>query len=134
MRLFWLCAFPVGVEVDAGAYEELESRIWLPDRAVVEGQRPERLPLDLLEEVHLPFDRLAIAYVVDGVGAAQQAMTLAVDYAGPGDVLGYNPEFLLDALNVLKTETVPFEWEGKTSPGKLTEGGYTYVVMPVSLD
>ena len=62
MKLFWLCAFPLGVEVDAGAYEALESRIWLPDRAAVEGQRPERLPLDLLEEVHLPFDRLAIAY------------------------------------------------------------------------
>jgi phenylpropionate dioxygenase-like ring-hydroxylating dioxygenase large terminal subunit len=62
MKLFWLCAFPLGVEVDCAAYEELESRIWLPDRAIVEGQRPERLPLDLLEEVHLPFDRLAIAY------------------------------------------------------------------------
>jgi len=65
-------------------------------------------------------------------GSAEE--TLAVDYAGPGDVLGYNPEFLLDALNVLRSESVPFEWEGKTAPGKLTEGGYTYVVMPVSLD
>jgi vanillate O-demethylase monooxygenase subunit len=62
MKLFWLSAFPLGVEVDGDAYEELESRIWLPDRAIVEGQRPERLPLDLLEEVHLPFDRLAVAY------------------------------------------------------------------------
>jgi phenylpropionate dioxygenase-like ring-hydroxylating dioxygenase large terminal subunit len=62
MKLFWLCAFPLGVEIDTDAYEELESRIWLPDRAIVEAQRPERLPLDLLEEVHLPFDRMAIAY------------------------------------------------------------------------
>ena len=62
MKLFWLCAFPIGVEVDADAYEELEARIWLPDRRIVEGQRPSRLPLDLLEELHLPFDRLAIAY------------------------------------------------------------------------
>jgi phenylpropionate dioxygenase-like ring-hydroxylating dioxygenase large terminal subunit len=61
-RVFWLCAFPLGVDVDGDAYEELEARIWLPDRAIVEGQRPERLPLDLLEELHLPFDRLAIAY------------------------------------------------------------------------
>jgi DNA polymerase-3 subunit beta len=65
-------------------------------------------------------------------GSAEE--TLAVDFAGAGDVLGYNPEFLLDALNVLKGESVPFEWEGKTAPGKLTEGSYTYVVMPVSLD
>jgi DNA polymerase-3 subunit beta len=65
-------------------------------------------------------------------GSAEE--TLACDFAGPGDVLGYNPEFLLDALSVLAGESVAFEWEGKTAPGKLTEGGYTYVVMPVSLD
>ena len=65
-------------------------------------------------------------------GSAEE--TLACDFADQGDVLGYNPEFLLDALAVLKSESVPFEWDSKTSPGKLTEGGYTYVVMPVSLD
>jgi DNA polymerase-3 subunit beta len=65
-------------------------------------------------------------------GSAEE--TIACDYAGTSDVLGYNPEFLLDALNVLKSDSVPFEWEGKTAPGKLTEGSYTYVVMPVSLD
>ena len=61
-RLFWLCAFPTGTDVDAAAYEALEARIWNPDRAIVERQRPQRLPLDLLEELHLPFDRLAVAY------------------------------------------------------------------------
>ena len=64
MKLFWLCAFPLGVEVDADAYEQLEARIWAPDRAIVEGQRPERLPLDLLEELQLPFDRLAMCTAV----------------------------------------------------------------------
>ena len=61
-RLYWLCAFPSGVDIDPDDYEELEARIWSPDRAIVEQQRPERLPLDLLEELHLPFDRLAVAY------------------------------------------------------------------------
>ena len=65
-------------------------------------------------------------------GSAEE--TIAIDFTGAGDVLGYNPEFLLDALGVLKSESIPFEWESKTSPGKLTEGSYTYVVMPVSLD
>jgi len=57
-----MCAFPNGVEIDAAAYEELESRIWGPDRAIVEGQRPQRLPLDPADELHMPFDRLAVAY------------------------------------------------------------------------
>ncbi|MCU1373047.1 MAG: Rieske (2Fe-2S) iron-sulfur domain protein [Actinomycetia bacterium] len=61
-RLFWLCAFPLGTDVDGDEYEEIERRIWEPDRAIVGGQRPDRLPVDLLEELHLPFDRLAVAY------------------------------------------------------------------------
>ena len=65
-------------------------------------------------------------------GSAEE--TIAADFTGTGEVLGYNPEFLLDALSELRGESVPFEWEGKASPGKLSEGGYTYVVMPVSLD
>ncbi len=61
-RLFWLCAFPVGVEVDPEAYEAVEARIWEPDRAIVESQQPKRLPLDPRAELHLPFDRFAVAY------------------------------------------------------------------------
>jgi vanillate O-demethylase monooxygenase subunit len=61
-RLFWLCAFPNGVHVDGDDYEEIERRIWEPDLAIVNGQRPDRVPVDLLEELHLPFDRLAVAY------------------------------------------------------------------------
>jgi phenylpropionate dioxygenase-like ring-hydroxylating dioxygenase large terminal subunit len=61
-RVFWMCAFPDGVEVDGDAYEALEARVWNPDRAIVESQRPVWLPLDLRAELHLPFDRLAVAY------------------------------------------------------------------------
>jgi len=32
------------------------------DRAIVESQRPELLPLDLQSELHLRSDRMAIAY------------------------------------------------------------------------
>lgn len=46
---------------DAAAVE-FQKLIFAQDRPVVESQRPERLPLDLAEELHLPSDRLAIAY------------------------------------------------------------------------
>jgi phenylpropionate dioxygenase-like ring-hydroxylating dioxygenase large terminal subunit len=61
-RLFWCTGFPLGVEIDIPAFEAVEWAVWVPDRRVVEGQRPERLPLDLAEELHLPFDRFAVAY------------------------------------------------------------------------
>jgi len=32
------------------------------DKPLVEGQRPERLPLDLREEIHVPADRMSVAY------------------------------------------------------------------------
>lgn len=51
---------------DAAALkEEYTPRIGLifeQDRAIVEGQRPELLPLDLQAELHLRSDRVAIAY------------------------------------------------------------------------
>lgn len=39
-----------------------QDRIFAQDLPIVASQRPERLPLDLAEELHLPSDRLAIAY------------------------------------------------------------------------
>ncbi len=43
-------------------YEPRIRDIFEEDREVVEGQRPELLPLDLQEELHLRSDRVAIAY------------------------------------------------------------------------
>lgn len=61
-RVFWCTGFPIGTEVDIAAFEEIEWAVWNPDKRIVEGQRPERLPIDLTEELHLPFDRFAVAY------------------------------------------------------------------------
>jgi phenylpropionate dioxygenase-like ring-hydroxylating dioxygenase large terminal subunit len=44
------------------AYAPRIAAIFEQDRAIVEGQRPELLPLDLQAELHLRSDRLAIAY------------------------------------------------------------------------
>jgi DNA polymerase-3 subunit beta len=65
-------------------------------------------------------------------GSAEEE--LPCGYDGTEEVLGFNPEFLLDALSVLEGDDISFEWNGAGSPGKITEGSYTYVVMPVSLE
>ena len=46
---------------DAGIVE-FQNQIFAQDLPIVASQRPEKLPLDLAEELHLPSDRLAIAY------------------------------------------------------------------------
>ncbi len=65
-------------------------------------------------------------------GSAEE--TLDCDCGDKEESLGFNPAFLLDALGVLPGESIAFEWNGASSPGKITEGNYTYVVMPVSLE
>ena len=65
-------------------------------------------------------------------GSAEEELACAYD--GDVEALGFNPEFLLDALSVLDGDDVRFEWNGPSTPGKITEGDYTYVVMPVTLD
>lgn len=49
-------------EALAKDYEPRIRAIFEEDRAIVESQRPELLPLDLQEELHLRSDRVAIAY------------------------------------------------------------------------
>ncbi len=44
------------------AVADFQHHIFAQDLPIVSSQRPERLPLDLAEELHLPSDRLAIAY------------------------------------------------------------------------
>lgn len=61
-RLFWGMAFPHGTEIDGAEYAAIEDRIWSPDMAMVESQRPCGLPVDLTPELHLPHDRASIAF------------------------------------------------------------------------
>ena len=42
--------------------QEFEDVIFGQDRIVVESQRPERVPFDLADELHLTFDAVAVAY------------------------------------------------------------------------
>ena len=51
-----------GNPADDAGMVAFQDRIFAQDTPIVASQRPERLPLDLAEELHLPSDRLAIAY------------------------------------------------------------------------
>ena len=53
---------PEGSAALKAAYSPRILRIFEEDRDIVESQRPELLPLDLQEELHLRSDRVAIAY------------------------------------------------------------------------
>ncbi len=64
-------------------------------------------------------------------GEAQ--VELSIDYEGEGIAIGFNPEFLIEALKVCG-ETTTIELKETSKPGILTSGpNFKYVVMPVNL-
>jgi vanillate O-demethylase monooxygenase subunit len=42
--------------------QDFEDVIFEQDRRIVESQRPERVPFDLADELHLTFDAVAVSY------------------------------------------------------------------------
>jgi len=55
-------AMNYGFEIPEASLRAFQDKVAMQDKAVVESQRPELLPLDLQEELHLRSDRMAIAY------------------------------------------------------------------------
>jgi phenylpropionate dioxygenase-like ring-hydroxylating dioxygenase large terminal subunit len=75
--VYFFASQPVGVDRSVGyviigrnynldqpdrVLQEFEDTIFGQDQVVVESQRPERVPFDLADELHLKFDAVAVAY------------------------------------------------------------------------
>lgn len=61
-RLFVPIARNMDKHIPAEDIKAFNLRVFSEDRAMVEAQKPERLPLDLTLEAHIPADRSSIAY------------------------------------------------------------------------
>lgn len=56
-------------------------------------------------------------------------------YDGDPVEIGFNPQFIIDALKVIEEDTVTIEFKASNKPGLITTGpSFTYVVMPVNLE
>ncbi len=62
MRVFMFLCRNFDHDVPAGELAAWDSKITAEDRPVVESQRPEELPLDLSQELHVQADKMTIAY------------------------------------------------------------------------
>jgi vanillate O-demethylase monooxygenase subunit len=68
---------------------DFEDVIFGQDQRVVESQRPDRVPFDLADELHLRFDAVAVAYRramrAQGLAAeADEAQTAASSFSSSG--------------------------------------------------
>jgi len=63
----------------------------------------------------------------------QAQVKIEVEYTGEKIAIGFNPNYLQDALKVLATDTARLELKDPARPGVLREGtDFQYVLMPVN--
>ena len=61
-KAYMLLSRNYGFDMDDKIFQDFQDKIFSQDLAILESQRPEELPLDLQQELHLKSDRMAIAY------------------------------------------------------------------------
>lgn len=82
--------------------------------------------------IHVSSEGLVLSGRAQEQGEATVKLS-GIEYGGPALDIGFNPEFLVDALKVCG-ETVSFELKEPSRPGVIRSGPvFLYVVMPVNL-
>ncbi len=61
-KIYWLTTFTNEVHHSPEELDKGFLPFFAEDQAIVEQQRPEWLPLDVSDELHMPFDKISVAY------------------------------------------------------------------------
>ncbi|MBI9016072.1 MAG: DNA polymerase III subunit beta [Phycisphaerae bacterium] len=77
-------------------------------------------------------DNLCLSSSTPEAGDAEINMPIAFD--GPDMKIGFNPQYILEALKVIDTPEIVMEFAGENKPGVLRSGkDFLYVLMPVTV-
>lgn len=77
-------------------------------------------------------NKLVFSSRVPETGDAQ--VTMAIEYTGETIEIGFNPQFILDALRVIRTDEFNLELGDSDRPGLIKSGKeFVYVLMPINL-
>jgi len=77
-------------------------------------------------------DKLHLSSSTPEAGDAQ--VELKVSYQGESLKIGFNPQYILDALRVIVEDEITFEFQGPSKPGLIRTGkDFLYVLMPVTV-
>jgi DNA polymerase-3 subunit beta len=77
-------------------------------------------------------DRVVLSKSTPYIGEAREEM--AADYKGKEISIGFNPDYLIDALKSIDAEMIDFEVADPEKPGVIRMGDeYVYVVLPMQL-
>jgi DNA polymerase-3 subunit beta len=128
------------VEGNFPKYEDIipadyQNKMTLPTEVVLSAVR--RAALLTSEEsrgikLSIGKDKIMISCRAPETGDAQ--VDMVVDYKGEPIEIGFNPQFLVDALRVIKTPEFELELGQPDRPGVIKSGAnFLYVLMPINL-
>jgi DNA polymerase-3 subunit beta len=84
--------------------------------------------------VRLAFDPAELTMSAHSAEAGEASVKCKIDFQGEPMEIGFNPQYLMDALKVVGEATVTIEMQEPTKPGLVKAGhDFMYVVMPVNL-
>jgi len=77
-------------------------------------------------------DKMVFSSRAPETGSAQ--VTVPIDYSGTPIDIGFNPQFLIDALRVIQNDDFELQLGQSDTPGLIKSGAdFLYVLMPISL-
>jgi DNA polymerase III subunit beta len=77
-------------------------------------------------------NKLVLSKSTPDVGESREEVV--IEYSGKEILIGFNPNYLIDALKNLNMETVELEISGSEKPGVIRNDGYVYIVLPMRLN
>jgi DNA polymerase-3 subunit beta len=128
------------VEGNFPKYEDIipsdyEKKLSLSTAAVLSGVR--RAALLTSEEskgIKISVGAQAVVFLGSSPEAGAAEISMPVDYKGEAIDIGFNPQFLIDALRVIQTPEFELELGQPDRPGLLRSGSdFLYVLMPINL-
>ncbi|MEM7204237.1 MAG: DNA polymerase III subunit beta [Planctomycetota bacterium] len=83
--------------------------------------------------VRFQFSSSSLEMSAENSGVGRGDVSMDVDVKGAGGSIGFNPDFVLEALKVAEQETIRLDMTDEETPAKFSLGeAFTYVLMPIS--
>ncbi len=83
-------------------------------------------------KINIIKDRMIITKSTPDLGEAREE--IEVDYKGGEFVIGFNPNFLIDALKNIEDDQIKFSFIDPEKPAVISSGeDYTYIVLPMQV-
>jgi DNA polymerase-3 subunit beta len=128
------------VEGNFPKYEDIipkdhDKKITLPTGAVLSAvRRAALLANEDSKGIKLALDKGAMVFTSRAPETGDAKIDMAIDYDAEPIEIGFNPQFLVDVLRVLKTDDFELHLGQSDRPGLIKSGSnFLYIVMPVNL-